>query len=302
MNSTSNRGLIFNIQKFSLHDGAGIRTLVFMKGCPLKCKWCSNPESQGYEKEIIFFKEKCIKCGKCLSACTNNATHPHTFAINRQKCVACDNCSKVCVANAKKHVGEYRTVADVMAKIEQDRIFYRNSNGGITIGGGEPLAQPEFVYELLKQCKVKNIHTAIETCGFAKWERVYEIFNIVDHVFYDLKCIDENHHKTLTGVSNQLILNNAYNLANLNKDITFRLPLIPGCNDDEENLLATGEFVKNLAKINSSIKLELLEYHALGENKYIGLDRYYSLKGITSDINKLNMYRQILRDMGIEVI
>ena len=302
MRKDAKKGLIFNIQRFSIHDGSGIRTLVFMKGCPLKCKWCSNPESQKFGKEILFFREKCIGCGACVKVCPNHAVDTETFDILRGSCTACGACARVCVADAKKTVGESKSVADIMVDIERDRIFYRNSKGGVTIGGGEPLMQHEFVEELLKTCKAKNIHTSIETCGFADWNDVRGIFETVDHDFYDLKHSNDERHKKITGVSNRIILENAEKVACLGKNITFRLPLVPGYNDDLNNLFQTGSFLKKLLRQNRNIRLEILEYHGLGENKYHGLDRSYELEGVLSDAQKLEQSRQIIRDMGITVI
>lgn len=302
MMKQADKGLIFNIQRFSIHDGIGIRTLIFMKGCPLKCLWCSNPESQNAKKEILFFPEKCIGCGRCFTTCASKAVDSAAFAIDRRKCRGCGVCADICAAEAKKVVGELKSVDDILSEIERDRIFYRNSNGGVTIGGGEPLAQAGFVHNLLKRCKEKNLHTAIETCGFAKWEDICDIFPFIDQVFYDLKHLDDERHKAITGVSNQLILENAKKMAALGNHITFRIPLIPNYNDSIENISKTGEFVKQLMTQNHSIKMELLEYHGLGENKYNGLDRAYALSGTKSDPTTLNQCRQILEHIGVELI
>lgn len=295
-------GNIFNIQRFSIHDGSGIRTLVFLKGCPLRCIWCANPESQSFSKEVMFFKAKCIGCGKCRTVCRNSCIDEETFEINKTKCVLCGECADACYADAKKPIGEYRSVSELMKEIEKDRVFFRNSKGGVTVGGGEPLAQPEFTEELLKRCKASNLHTAIETCGFAKWEKVKNIFGYLDQVFFDLKHMNSEKHKRLTNVGNEIILDNARRVARLGKDVIFRLPLIPGCNDDIINIEQTGDFVAELSKNNPNIRIEVLEYHSLGENKYYGLSRSYELAGLKSDKKSKEQCEDMLSAAGCNVV
>ena len=258
-------GLIFNIQKFSIHDGQGIRTLIFMKGCPLRCLWCCNPESQRFSEDLLYIRTKCIGCGLCLRACPQKAVRPEDFGIQREKCTVCGSCTQVCYANAKKIAGRWVTRHELLAEIEKDRIVYRNSGGGVTIGGGEPTSQPRFVKALLKDCQGLNLHTAIETCGYGDWGQIGGIFDHVDQIFWDLKCMDPEKHKALTGVTNAVILENARKAAALGRETTFRIPLIPGCNDDEENVKSTARFV---ADLGDHVKLEILSYHRLGEDKF----------------------------------
>lgn len=297
------KGLIFNIQKFSIHDGHGIRTLIFMKGCPLQCIWCCNPESQSFEEEIMYVKKNCIGCRKCSKACPQNATHPDTLEVDRALCKACGICTETCYADAKKRVGRRVAVDELIGEIEKDRIFYLNSKGGVTIGGGEPTSQPEFVSALLKECKRLNIHTAIETCGYGSWEKIKGVFNHLDQIFFDLKHMDDEKHIELTGVSNKLILDNARRVAFLDKDTTFRIPLIPGCNDSEENVIATGNFVKELMPGSDRIKIEVLPYHGLGVDKYAWLDKECPMGRVKTPENEIKQYcNNLLKACGCNVV
>ena len=303
MTDNKARGTIFNIQKFSIHDGEGIRTLIFMKGCPLRCIWCSNPESQKPFLEVMDVKSNCVACGKCVKLCRKNAVDPVTFNIDRNLCDKCGICAEYCYANAKKLTGKQVTVDELKSIIEKDRIFYTNSGGGVTIGGGEPVMQYEFVTELLKECHKSNIHTAIETCGYGIWADICSIFDYLDEVFFDLKHMDNKMHRKLTGVDNYFILENAAHIARLNKDITFRLPLIPGCNDTEDNIIRTGKFVAELTDKNPQIKIELLPYHALGADKYKWMDIPYKLEEIrTPDSQTVEHYNRMLERLGCTVV
>ncbi len=297
------KGTIFNIQKFSITDGTGIRTLVFMKGCPLRCVWCSNPESQEIGPEIMDVKNNCIKCGMCVEVCDIGAIDPETFDIDREKCIRCGKCADICYANSKRLTGEQYTVQEVLQKIEKDRVFYKNSGGGVTVGGGEPLMQAEFVAELLKNCKRLNIHTSIETSGFGPWDRVRSVFESLDHIFYDIKAMDSDLHRELTGVGNELILQNAKNIAEMKKDITLRIPLIPGMNDSDDNLKKTVRFIKELSKGNDNIKTEVLPYHDYGRDKYRWLGRKYWIEGKEklSDA-EMEKRKDIFRSAGLKII
>lgn len=303
MAANNKKGTIFNIQKFSIHDGEGIRTLIFMKGCPLRCIWCSNPESQKSEIEIMDVKSNCIACRKCINLCSNKAIDNITFDINRDLCTKCGTCAEYCYANAKKITGKKVTIAELMAVIEKDRIFYTNSGGGVTIGGGEPLMQHEFVTELLKTCNKSNIHTAVETCGCGKWENIEPMIDYLDEVFFDIKIMDSNKHKDFTGVNNELILENAKRIAQKGIKITFRIPLIPSVNDDWYNIKKTGEFVASLNEFNDNIFLEILPYHELGKDKYQWLNLEYGLNDIIRpDPVTVDECKTILKKLNCKVI
>lgn len=297
------KGILFNIQKFSITDGVGIRTLIFMKGCPLRCLWCSNPESQKIQCEIMDVKTNCVGCGKCVGLCPEGAIDPDSFSINREKCTVCGRCAEFCYANAKKLVGKEYSVHEIIKILEKDRVFYSNSGGGVTVGGGEPTMQAEFVTELLKQCKAINIHTAIETCGYGDWDKIGCIFDYTDQIFFDLKQMDTNRHRQMTGVDNSLILENAAKVAGLGKKVIYRVPVIPGYNDDKDNIMATGEFVKNLMlQTEGDISLELLPYHNFGADKYKWIDSEYALRDTEKPSEAaINTYKDMLRGMGINI-
>lgn len=303
MISADMTGTVFNTQKFSIHDGTGIRTLIFMKGCPLRCIWCSNPESQRTGPEVMFVRSKCTGCGKCAALCREAAVDDVTFDIDRSRCVKCGLCTSKCYAGAKKMTGRQVTVREMMELIEKDRIFYTNSGGGVTVGGGEPAMQHGFVEELLKACRESHIHTAIETCGYGRWQDICGMFDNADQIFFDLKAIDPELHRRLTGVSNELILHNAEQAAVRGKDVIFRIPLIPGCNDSLTNIEETGIFVGGLSGNGRNVFIEILPYHDLGRDKYRWLDMDYSLEDTGKpDATQVEELKTILKNRGCSVV
>lgn len=267
-------GVLFNIQRYSLHDGPGIRTIPFFKGCPLACKWCSNPESQRPQPELIFKKNDCIRCGKCVAVCPQKALSVNNpLFIDRARCVQCGECTNVCPTHALEMKGKRMTVREVVRELQKEENLYRRSGGGITLSGGEPLAQPEFARELLKACKEKGWHTAIETTGFTTKEVIDDVFPYVDLALTDIKAINPAVHQDNTGVDNSIILENLLRISFLTK-VIVRIPVIPGVNDNTEEIRNIGEFARLMLNVDT---IHLLPYHSFGENKYQLLGRDYPL-------------------------
>ena len=252
------KAMIFDIQRNSFVDGPGIRTTVFFKGCNLRCKWCHNPESQSFEKQMMFYKDKCTGCGKCREVCPNHL----------QSCDFCGKCELYCPAEARKICGREYTSDEVLAEVIKDKAFYDNSGGGVTFSGGECMLQLDFLREILEKCKSAGIHTAVDTAGNVPWESFEKILPFTDLFLYDIKAFGAELHRKGTGVSNELILENLKNLSG-RADIIVRIPVIGGYNDNDEEIRQIADFLKQI-KI---IKAELLPYHAMGEHKYTALGR-----------------------------
>jgi pyruvate formate lyase activating enzyme len=283
-------GTIFNIQRYSVNDGPGIRTTVFLKGCPLHCKWCHNPESISSDKEIILREDHCIRCGDCFSTCEQHAVHRNGsgFVTEREKCIQCGHCIDVCYTEARALVGKEQTVDDVMSEIIKDVIFYSESGGGATFSGGEPLLQHEFLISLLTACKQNNIHTAVDTSGYTSPAILEGVSNSVDLFLYDIKTLDDTTHKNFTGVSNKLILDNLRKLTEWHNNVIVRIPIIPGINDDLEQMRQLGKFILSLKQIH---EIHLLPYHQTGIEKYrrLGLDypMKYTIQPKQDSLNKI---------------
>ncbi|HOP41542.1 MAG TPA: glycyl-radical enzyme activating protein [Geobacteraceae bacterium] len=295
-------GLVFDIQKFAVHDGGGIRTLVFLKGCPLRCQWCSNPESLTAKPEIIFVANNCIACGQCADICNAGAigrSAEEGLVFDRERCTLCGQCAKYCYAGAINIIGRYLSIPELVAIIERDRKFYEQSKGGVTFSGGEPTAQPDFLTAALRELRERGIHTAIETSSFVPWDIYASILGHVDLVLTDIKHMDDGEHKRLTGVSNELILENLRRISQLGIPMKIRLPLIPGINDNEENLTQTAEFVRGLTSMQS---LDILPYHRLGEGKWRQLGVEYALHGLAPLAEtEVNDVARFFSDRGITV-
>lgn len=265
------RGMVFDIARFSLNDGPGIRTTVFLKGCPLRCQWCHNPESANVRSEIFWSPRRCINCGRCVAACRENC---HTIRqdvhrFNRRRCTGCGDCAAVCVSGALELVGKKLDSGEVLDIIRRDRNYY-GQEGGVTLSGGEPLFQPEFSRELLAAAHHECFNTAIETSGFAPWSSIEPLLPITDLWLFDLKCADSGRHRELTGVSNELILENLHRLDDAGARIELRFPLVPGRNDSNQDLEALRKIamgIRNLVAMRSE------PYHPFGLDKSQRLGR-----------------------------
>lgn len=264
-------GIVFDMQRFSIHDGPGIRTLVFLKGCPLHCKWCSNPESQRFRPELLFQPEKCIGCQACLEICPHQAVSldEGQLAFHRDLCQECGACCQVCYAEARIVKGTSMTVDQVLEEVLKDAAFYANSGGGMTLGGGEPLAQADFAAAILQAAKAKEVHTAVETAGHVPWDNFEKVLPYTDLFLYDLKHMDPKTHRQWIGQNNQLILSNLERLRQRTRNIILRTPVIPGFNDNEADIAA----IARQGRLLGIHELHLLPFHRFGEGKYRLLDR-----------------------------
>jgi len=264
---------LFNIQKFSLHDGPGIRTTLFFKGCPLRCKWCHNPEGLSSKIEILYNKDKCTLCGECIKRCPKSAISLINKRIETDvaKCCFCDECTHYCVNGAREIAGKEYSIEELVKIILKDKIFYEESNGGVTLSGGEPVMQTEFVEELLKRLKQENIHTAVDTSGIMPFECYERIYKYTDLFLYDIKLIDDEKHKKFTGLSNAIILDNLKRLSKIHSNINIRLPIIEGVNADDEHINGVINLIDDLGIKN----VNLLPYHDISRHKYKKLDMEY---------------------------
>lgn len=291
-------GMVFDTQRFSIHDGPGIRTIVFLKGCPLSCRWCSNPESQRPTPQLLFQKSSCVRCGKCLTVCPVGAlSFDNPGFVDRNKCISCGACAKVCLPGALSRRGETKTVWQVMQDLQKDATTYRRSGGGITLSGGEPLSQPEFARELLRACHEQGWTTAMETTGCAPAGVVEQVMPLVDYALVDIKSIDPDVHMANTGVDNRLILENALRISQLAASTVVRVPVVPGVNDNPAAIQAIGAFAKLMHGVNT---VHLLPYHRFGENKYALLGREYPM-GDTPALAKDQVadLQKVVESMGL---
>ena len=277
--SRSDSRLVLSITRMTIHNGPGMRTLILFKGCPLHCFWCSTPESQKTEPEIAVYPAKCIQCGECVPVCPVNAIHlvDGKLSIDRSVCNACGKCAEVCNAKAIEVLGHRMTIAQLIAEVKKDEIIFKHSHGGVTISGGEPLFDADFALNLLRAFKEEGINTGVDTCGQVPWSALEPMLPYVDFFLWDIKHMDPEKHKKLTGVSNELILSNAVAVSERKVPIYIRIPIIPGCNDSEENIRATCEFAK---KLSSVVEVDIMPLHHLGKARYESLNLPYPIANL----------------------
>lgn len=291
--------MIFDIKRFSIHDGPGIRSTVFLKGCPLSCSWCHNPESQSFKPELIFRPERCLACGECLDACPHEAIQfiDGRISQDRESCQIHGACVTACYPGAREMVGREVRPEEVLDELVLDRVYYESSGGGVTFSGGEPLAQPEFLEKTLRLCKEAGLSTAIDTCGAAPWQTLERQLPFLDLVLYDLKIMDDQLHQKYTGISNREILENFRRLTKSDITLAVRRPVIPGVNGSEEEITRLGEFMREM---DGRIKIDLLPYHALSADKYRRLGREGTVWTVPSG-GDLDRIQSQLEKLGFEV-
>lgn len=301
-NEPIRKGFIYDLQRFAIHDGPGIRTLVYMKGCPLKCLWCSSPQTQHSKIEIMHNEINCKKCGRCIDVCPVHVitiSDEDGIIIDRDLCKYCGQCVESCPNQALKLIGYYITSEELFQEVNKDSPFYRRSNGGVTVGGGEPTMQLDFITTFLKRCKQTYINTAIETCGYVKWDKMENLLEYVDLVYIDIKHMDPTVHKELTGVSNKLILENAKKISAI-RPIIIRIPVIPGFNDSDDNITAIARFALDLGE--NLKRIDLLPYHKFGTQIYSRIGMEYKLTDVEppSDDHMIR-FKEIVESCGVKV-
>lgn len=292
---------ITDIQRYSVHDGPGIRTMVFFKGCPLRCQWCHNPETLNSMPELLYKEELCIGCGECLRRCPAGAVRVVDGKVktDREVCRLCGMCAEYCYAGAREITGRYYTMDEVFEAVMKDMPFYERTGGGVTLSGGEVLMHAKFASRLLKKLKEQNVHTVIETCGYASWDNVRRVVQYTDLVLFDIKHCDEEEHKRFTGRSNQLILENLKKIAEMKKEIIARVPLIPGVNDSLEVLKG----IVDIAKKAGVKELHILPFHQIGTSKWDAAEKDYHFRNVREpDKEEIDKLVKEIEGCGIPIV
>jgi pyruvate formate lyase activating enzyme len=293
-------GFVSRIRRLAIHDGPGIRSVVFLKGCPLHCAWCAAPETQADHADLELFPDRCVACDACLRVCPENAVRvlENRRDIDRERCTVCGRCVEVCYADALRLVGARRTVAEVLGEVGRDRVFYARSGGGVTLSGGEPLHQPAFTRALLRACRLSGLHTAMETSGYAEWETLAGVLPELDLLLYDIKHTDPRRHEALTGASNEDILENLRRAVRSGIPTIIRVPVIPGINDGADDVRALARLLHEVGPIR---QVDLLPYHRLGEATYARMGRTYTLTLPLPTDEHIQSIRNILQAEGFTV-
>ncbi len=296
------KGIIFDIKRYAIHDGPGIRTTVFLKGCPLRCQWCQNPEGLELEPEVFWRENRCAEdCSACVTACPSRAVskNGNRVVVDKEKCDFCRSCEDACVYDALEIVGREVSVEEIMEEIEKDRVFFDQSGGGVTFSGGEPLLQADFLQSLIEEVKKSNIHVALDTSGYVPFQDLQRVSDRVDLFLYDLKIMEDETHKKYTGVSNQIILENLKKLSDKKKAIHVRIPLVSGVNDDKQNIQRFAEYLRTLRNVKN---ISLLAYHRGGCEKYRRLQKEEPLRTFQSPSKKrMEETKKFLVDSGFSV-
>lgn len=293
---------VSDIQRYSVHDGPGIRTVVFFLGCPLRCEWCHNPETSNPKPQLMMNHQLCARCDSCMNICPNNAIYISELgqiATDKKKCNNCFKCIDECYYNARQLTGRYYTVEEVFNEVKKDKIIYKNTCGGITLSGGEPTLYPDFCNKLLKKFKMLKINTAIETCGYCDFNNFEKMINNIDLFLYDFKLFDMEKHKKYTGVDNKIILQNLKKLLDHDKKVIIRIPLIPGVNDDVREFTNILNFIRELKKIN---EIHIMPFHQIGSLKYDMLEIDYKMRNIDEENNmNIDKCKSLAEGMGFKV-
>jgi len=295
-------GLVFDVKRYSINDGPGIRVTIFLKGCPLHCAWCHNPESISCQPQKMYIHDKCIGCNACVEACPEKACvlTPEGIVTNHDLCTLCGICAEVCPTKATEISGKITTVAEIVEIVEKERIFFDQSGGGVTFSGGEPLMQADFLIALLDEFGTRSIHRTVDTTGQAKLETLLKVAKRTDHFLYDLKMMNSKRHRQWTGSGNGIILANLQHLAKTGADITIRIPLIKGVNDDAENLGQTAAFVASLAGRIKNV--DLLPYHNIMANKYKKLGQVFDGTHMSEPtVDEQSRIISVFEDFGLKV-